>query len=135
MQTQQNTVADLPDIVVGQRDYDELVAFADALGGPLANAAEALLNELDRATLVPQDEVPADRARMNSVVTFETVDGFTRIFQLVYPDKADVDKQRVSILTPIGRALIGLGVGQSIPWAGRDGHTHILTVKTVTQGT
>jgi len=134
MQTQQKNAIELPDIIVGQTDYDELAAWAEGLGGPLAAAAEALLNELDRAIIVPQAELPAERVRMNSTVTFETVDGFTRVFQLVYPDKADVDNQRVSVLTPIGRALIGLTVGQSIPWAGRDGHTHILTVKTVTQG-
>jgi regulator of nucleoside diphosphate kinase len=49
----------------------------------------------------------------------------------VYPGEADIAQNRVSILTPIGAALIGLSVGQSIAWSARDGRQQVLTVLSV----
>ncbi len=48
------------------------------------------------------------------------------------PRLADIERSMVSVLTPIGAALLGLSPGQQIEWNGRDGHTHKLTVLEVT---
>ena len=52
---------------------------------------------------------------------------------LVYPEEADMEKGRLSVLTPVGAALIGLKVGQSIRWRTRADEERTLTVREVTQ--
>ena len=62
-----------------------------------------------------------------------TNDAQQRQLQLVYPGEADINAGKVSVLTPIGAALIGLRQGQTIPWSSRDGRDLILTVVEVRQ--
>lgn len=133
MQTQVKHSPDVPEIVLGHLDHLALLALADGVGGPLAKAADALLGELDRASVVPQQNLPQDVVRMGSLVTFDTVDGHSRTFRLVVPADANIDDARVSVLTPIGTALIGLRAGQSIPWTSRDGQQQMLVVRKVVQ--
>ncbi len=52
---------------------------------------------------------------------------------LVFPGEADIAKGKISVLTPIGAALIGLSASQSIDWTSRDGRIHRLTVESVEQ--
>jgi regulator of nucleoside diphosphate kinase len=68
---------------------------------------------------------------MGSTVAFRSDDGQQRQVTLVYPGEADFARGRVSVLTPIGAALIGLSPGQSIAWTARDGRQHRLTVLSV----
>ena len=75
--------------------------------------------------------MPSDVVRMGSTVTFKSDDGHTRTLKLVYPADESLDEHRISVMTPVGAALIGLGTGQSISWTARDGKHHRLTV---TQG-
>ena len=63
---------------------------------------------------------------------YRTRSGGGREVTLVYPDQADIDQGRISILTPIGTALLGLRAGQSIAWRTRDGRKDVLTVEEVT---
>ncbi|WMT92896.1 GreA/GreB family elongation factor [Pelagibacterium sp. H642] len=70
---------------------------------------------------------------MNSTVEFKDDQDRSRTLTLVYPDVADIEKARISILTPIGAALIGLTEGQSISWTDRSGGLHRLEVITVEQ--
>ncbi|GGA42984.1 hypothetical protein GCM10011499_10670 [Pelagibacterium lentulum] len=100
----------------------------------MASVADQLMNELDRARVVDQGKLPDDAVRMGSIVSFTTEDGFNRTFQLVFPGNADIASGKVSVLTPIGAALIGLREGQSIPWTARDGRRLSLTVNRVQQG-
>lgn len=131
MQTRKTAELPLPDIVVGDADHKRLMALANGVSGPMADTAEQLLTELERARVVPQNALPANAVCMGADVRFETTDGFNRTLQLVYPDAADISQRRISVLTPIGAALIGLVEGQSIPWSGRDGREHVLTVLSV----
>lgn len=52
----------------------------------------------------------------------------TRTTTLVFPGDADISEEKVSVLTPIGTALLGLSTGQSMRWLARDGREHELTV-------
>jgi regulator of nucleoside diphosphate kinase len=76
--------------------------------------------------------VPANVVRMGSTVTFTSDDGHTRTLKLVYPVDESLDEHRISVMTPVGAALIGLAEGQSISWTARDGKHHRLTVTKVT---
>jgi regulator of nucleoside diphosphate kinase len=87
-----------------------------------------LLIELERAETVETARLPENVVTMDSAVFFETEDGKQRWIKLVFPGGADIDSGRISILTPIGAALIGLSIGQSTEWRARDGRSHRLRV-------
>ncbi len=82
-----------------------------------ATAAEQLELELDRAVVVPQDQIPPDVVTMRSRILFEDLEtGRRREATLVYPEESDVDQSRISILAPVGVAVLGLKVGDTIEW-------------------
>jgi regulator of nucleoside diphosphate kinase len=118
----------VPNIVVSNADYERLTDLANASMERLPEVAEELLAEMDRAKIVDAGKVPNDVVRMGSTVTFKSDDGNTRTLKLVYPADESLDDHRISVMTPVGAALIGLGVGQSISWTARDGKHHRLTV-------
>lgn len=115
----------LPQIVIRARDGEKLASLANSLVDSKPDLAEDLLGELARARL--EDDTPADTVQMGRTLTYEA-DGRRRRVTLVYPADADIDAGRISVLTPIGAALIGLAEGQSIDWTARDGRVHRLTV-------
>ncbi len=81
-----------------------------------ANLAR-LQAELERARIVSPDDVPRDVVTMNSKVLLYDLDTREReIFTLVYPWQADAENNRVSVLAPIGTALIGARVGDVMRW-------------------
>lgn len=128
-----NKTTRLPRLAIGADDHDRLMTMANGLSGPMAQLAEQLLTELERARIVAQNKLAGDVVRMGSTVSFTTSDGADRTLQLVYPGEADISANKVSVLTPIGAALIGLSEGQSIPWKARDGRSLALTVVKVEQ--
>lgn len=105
-------------IQVTEADYERLRRLVE--GWPStrdSSAAEALADELDRAEVVPAERIPSDVVTMNSRVVFEDQETRERReVSLVYPHESDVERARVSILAPIGSALLGLAVGQTINW-------------------
>jgi regulator of nucleoside diphosphate kinase len=123
----------LPTIVVSKAEYDTLTGLAAAVEDRLPDAAGILQAEMDRAKVVAADAVPADVVRMGSTVEFVPDGGQPRTVTLVFPGDADISEGKISILTPIGTALIGLSPGQSITWMARDGKRQRLTVLTVAQ--
>ena len=96
-----------------------------------ASSAERLGAELDRAVVV--DRLPSDVVGVGSRVRFEDVrSGAVRELVLVYPSAADVSAGRISVLAPIGAALLGLSVGASIDWPlpdGREARIRIVSVE------
>jgi regulator of nucleoside diphosphate kinase len=119
-------------IIVSTADYERLTDLANASMERLPDVAKELLDELESAQIVDAKELPKDVVRMGSTVTFKSDDGHTRTLKLVYPADESLDEHRISIMTPVGAALIGLGIGQSISWTARDGKDHRLTVTKVT---
>ena len=111
-------MAGLPHIYLTQDDMDRLLALVDAYPGQRFEKLEA---ELLRAHVVPREKIPADVVTMNSRVVFENESGERREVTLVYPGSADIDAGKISVLVPIGTALLGLRVGQSIDWEGPGG--------------
>jgi regulator of nucleoside diphosphate kinase len=123
----------VPNIIVSAADYERLTDLATASLERLPEVAEELLNEMERAKIVTDGSVPADVVRMGSTVTFRSDDGRERSETLVYPVDEDSSQHKISVMTPVGAALIGLAVGQSISWTARDGRKHELTVVKVKQ--
>ncbi|GLU27144.1 MULTISPECIES: nucleoside diphosphate kinase regulator [Brucella/Ochrobactrum group] len=120
-----------PKIVVSDIDHERLTILAGNVSEKLEEVAEELMQELDRAKVVPQKKLPADVVRMGSMVEFRSNDGHERKVTLVYPGEADIAQGKISILTPIGTALIGLTPGQSMSWIARDGKAHELSIISV----
>lgn len=118
----------VPQIIVSDVDYERLTSLATAALERLPEVAEELLAEMDRAKIVEPALVPADVVRMGSTVTFRSDDGHKRRMTLVYPIDEDLTTHKISVMTPVGAALIGLGEDQSISWTARDGRRHELTV-------
>jgi regulator of nucleoside diphosphate kinase len=74
--------------------------------------------------------MPPDVVRMGSTVTLRGTDGPQRV-TLVYPADADIAAERISVLTPLGAALIGVRAGHAIRWTSRDGRELALDVVAV----
>ena len=119
-----------PKIVVSDVDEKRLNGLATAVADRMPELADELLGELDRAKIVSQRTMPANVVQMGSAVEYAADDGQRRV-TLVYPGEADIAQGKISILTPIGTALIGLTEGQSIEWTARDERRHRLTVLNV----
>lgn len=106
-----------PEIIVTSTDYERLSSLLASVSSSRSDAAERLEHELERARIVPGPQVPADVVTMNSRIEFEDVEaGVRRELTLVYPYQADIEASRVSVLAPIGSALLGLRIGQVIEW-------------------
>ncbi|MBP6796526.1 MAG: nucleoside diphosphate kinase regulator [Luteimonas sp.] len=121
-----------PSIVVSQHDMDRLDAMLESPQWRRHAAAEALLAELARAEVRDAADMPAGVVGMHSRV--ECVDersGERHELTLVFPQEADVDAGKVSILAPVGSALLGLSVGQSIDWTTPEGRSLRLRVTAV----
>lgn len=120
-----------PSIVIGETDHQRLKKLALAAADRLPEISDGLLLELERARVVSDSSVPGTVVRMGSTVEYETDTGDGRTVTLVFPIDADISEGKISILTPIGTALIGLSVGQLMMWTARDGRLHRLSVISV----
>lgn len=120
-----------PAITIGEANHAALTRLAETHSETNPTVADVLLAELDRAKVVPDEKLRDDVVRMGSTLRYTTETGEARTVTLVYPAQADIEAGKISILTPIGAALIGLSAGQSIEWEARDGRIHILTIETV----
>ncbi|MBZ9710427.1 nucleoside diphosphate kinase regulator [Mesorhizobium sp. ESP7-2] len=122
-----------PNIRISKSDHARLSALANTVAARNPEAVDELLAELERARVVADGWVSAGTVRMGSTVTFKPDTGDAKTVTLVFPGEADISEGKVSILTPIGTALIGLSAGQSIMWIARDGRRHELSVLAVDQ--
>jgi regulator of nucleoside diphosphate kinase len=120
-----------PFIIISTADQLRLTDVAMSALNQAPEVAQELLSEIERATVVPTHAVPTNVVQMGSTVEFTTEEGASRRVTLVFPGQADIAAARISVVTPIGAALIGLSEGQSIVWMTRDGRERRLTVLAV----
>ena len=113
-----------PSITLTRLDVQRLEQLIDSLDDHIPGV-EALQTELDRAEhIVGHNDVPVDVVTMNSRVHCrEQNSGKDYRLMLVYPKHANADEGKVSILAPVGSALLGLRVGQHIDWPAPGGKT------------
>ena len=133
MLTHQNTsVRDehlKPSITLTASDHERLSSLVRAAMNNMPDVAAGLADEIDRAHVIAKGRHPIDVVSMGSEVKFrdDTSGKIQKVF-LVYPGQADISQDKISVLTPIGTALIGLRVGSSITWETRTGELKRLTV-------
>lgn len=111
-------MTEVPSIYLTQNDLDRLSDLLEAYAaGSGGRRFDRLEDELTRAIVVSREQLPNDTVTMNSRVVFEDeTTGERREVTLVYPRNADITAGKISILVPVGTALLGLRVGQSIDW-------------------
>jgi regulator of nucleoside diphosphate kinase len=121
------------EIVLTATDERRLAQLLEAKANELdPDALELLEDELQRAKIVDSSEIPDDVVTMNSVVSFEDLEtGERSEITLVYPSASSGSESRVSILAPIGGALLGLSVGDAIDWPVPGGRSRRLRVTAV----
>lgn len=123
-----------PPIIVTRADYERLNSLLDGVSGANRDAADNLEMELGRAEVVDAAQIPADVVRMNSRVVYRDENAKKTVeVQLCYPADAQPEQGRISVLAPIGAALLGLRVGQEIEWPMPNGVVKRLTVQAVHQ--
>lgn len=77
----------------------------------------ALAGELRRARVVPRSQIPRDVVTMNSTVRLRDLEtGDEETYTLVYPEEADIEMDRLSVLAPVGTALLGYRAGDVVEW-------------------
>ncbi|QEL55293.1 nucleoside diphosphate kinase regulator [Chromobacterium paludis] len=104
-----------PPIIVSSLDYERLFRLLSTCeyGHPVAPGLEA---ELERADIFEPPAMPPDVVTMNSTARVQLEGEEPKLLTLVYPRDADGAQNRISVLAPIGAALLGLSAGQRIEW-------------------
>ena len=121
-----------PPLVLSSRDIKRLERLLDSEAYKNLPGIDALQKEIDRASVVAPADVPPGVVTMNSTVRFcdDSTDSCYEL-TLVYPD-AVRSPETVSVLAPVGSALLGLSVGQSIAWQVPGSRTLSLRILEVT---
>lgn len=118
-----------PPVIISEADYERLHSMANSLTVRDPNTSERLLDEIERADIRAVENMPSNIVTMDSQVTYrDECTGRTQTVHLVWPSGADIEKKRISVLTPVGAALIGLAEGASIDWETNNGETRHLTI-------
>ena len=122
-----------PELIMSELDVLRIERLIEKTPG-LAKQVAHLESELARATVVKPADIPADVVTMNSRVRFritETGKEFERT--LVYPADAEKTENSISIFAPIGSALVGMRVGETIEWPTQHGKSHVEVIEIVYQ--
>lgn len=124
-------------IIITSEDYRQLEALLTSDVARLVSGTDRLDElqiELNRAQIVSQDDVPADVVTMNSVVTLRDLDtNELETYSLVYPDSADIASHKLSVLAPIGTAILGYRVNDELRWRVPDGWRRLKVEQVVFQ--
>lgn len=114
------TVVKPKNIVITEPDYERLLGLIESSKRFRQRDAEhldALEQELERATVVKPGQIARDVVTMNSRVrVWDLGDGRELTYHIVFPGNADVAKNRISILAPIGTGLLGYSAGTIVEW-------------------
>lgn len=120
-------------IFITTRDMERIQSLLDTtVSVRNREALENLESELGSAIVVKPEEIPPEVVTMGSRVRFRDEEtGQTREVTLVYPRDADPHSNKVSILAPVGAALIGLSVGETIDWPMPNGRRKRLRLEAI----
>lgn len=117
-----------PNLIISALDAQRLDKLLEALPDAAFPGKAELEAELLRADVVEPADLPATAVSMNSTVRFRVEStGETFTMTLVYPKDVDGSSDKLSILAPVGSALLGLSEGDSIVWPSPGGGS--LTVR------
>ncbi|HNP18800.1 MAG TPA: GreA/GreB family elongation factor [Fulvivirga sp.] len=119
-------------IILERREFemlDELLrnsSYTDAIN---QKCVDTLKNEIKFATIVEDDEMPDHIVRINSMVDVETPYGVKHDLQIVVPAERNVEQDKISVLSPMGSALVGYGAGDTVKWMFPKGEGKIKILK------
>lgn len=124
-------------IVIEKKEYVLLKRYMNLSGyykdDTFRKSVKKLLEELDSAEICDEANMPKDVIRFNSTVTIVSDNGWRKKFSLVLPTDSDIKNDKISILTPMGAAVIGYAEGDAIRWEFPSGEQQ-LTIEKVEQG-
>lgn len=124
-----------PRLALCHEDFNILEALAEGGFRRNPDLADRLFDELSRARVLSAKKLPSNTVALGRAVTYrDETDGLETTVKLVLPADADISQQRVSVMTPIGIALIGLAEGAVFHWKTRDGASRAFTVLRVSSG-
>ncbi len=123
-----------PKLVINEDELAHIEALAEGAYQRNPVLADRLLDEVGRARIVKAAKMPTDVVSIGSSVVYrDETTGQEKTVTLVYPENADISRDRVSIMTPIGVSLLGLSEGAAFYWDTRDDQRRMLTVISVRQ--
>ena len=123
-----------PKLVINEDELAHIEALAEGAYQRNPVLADRLLDEVGRARIVKADKMPTDVVSLGSSVVYrDETTGQEKTVTLVYPENADISRDRVSVMTPIGVSLLGLSEGAAFYWDTRDDQRRMLTVISVRQ--
>lgn len=109
-----------------KKRLDELIKVASRLGEHSKNHLDEIIAELSRAKIVEPEKIPADVVTMNSKIVLHDLDTADEdTYTVVFPAEANVDTGAISVLAPIGTAVLGYRVGQTVEWVVPSGKRRI----------
>lgn len=117
-------MADQYELLISAADAEALAPLLDGRTRGLASdgdAADALADLLHEARIVAPERLPDDVVALSSRVTYEDDKGAARTITVVHPAEADPGRARISVLSPIGRALLGRRAGATVAFDGPGG--------------
>ena len=130
--TTNSTSVRLPKIHLDKSVVGRLETLASAMMRRSPEVGERLMDEIARAKLVAPGKLRDDVVTIGNEVTYRDLGtGRLQTVFVVYPEEADIGQLRISVLTPVGVALLGLSPGAAISWITRDDETRQLEVVTV----
>ncbi len=111
-------MSNLPNIIISKTDAKRLESLLDAVTGDNTPIADALDAEISRADIIESKDMPKDVVTMNSKVKFKVLsNNETFCLTLVYPKDMKDSGETISVLAPVGSALLGLKEGETIEWS------------------
>jgi regulator of nucleoside diphosphate kinase len=121
-----------PQIVLSSLDLDRIEALLATMPASVFPGKADLQAELDRADVVAPEEIPPNVVTMNSTAEFSIKEtGKSFCLTLVYPRDLDGSADKLSVLAPVGSALLGLSVGDELAWPGPGGKSMTVQVKRI----
>lgn len=119
-----------PAIIINEFDAERIDRLLEKPAYAALPVADALNAELDRAQMCPPESLPGNVVSMNSTVRFrDLTSGEERVRTLVFPAQMTDSGTQLSVLAPVGAALLGLEVGSTIHWdlpGGASAHLEVL---------
>jgi regulator of nucleoside diphosphate kinase len=116
------------------RRLTEVFRVTPALTGRNRQHYESLQEELDRARIVAPKDIPENVVTMNSLVRLKDLDtDEEKTYRLVFPEKADLSERAISVLAPIGTAMLGQREGDTVEWEVPAGTKRLLILEVAYQ--
>jgi regulator of nucleoside diphosphate kinase len=108
-------------IMIGKEEYNKLLEMIAEMGCSADDRTKERLEELERelkaCSVIDSTELPSDFVSMDSTVEFTDVDsGEVLKYTITWPETADFENNKISVLAPIGTALLGYKAGDIIEW-------------------